>query len=73
MTWKPYFQNFQNPSNKNLNLQVKMYFATKILRQGRTDFTDTSFRFYEKQRFSAMFVFSWGWFTLKLFSGTLLI
>ena len=46
------FQNFQNPRGKNLGLQVKMCFASKILPQGRTDFTDTTvFIFFNKQHF----------------------
>ena len=35
-------QNFQNFSGKNLDLQVKMCFASKILPQDRTDFTKTT-------------------------------
>ena len=55
MTWKPFFQNSQNPSSKHLDFQVKMCFALKILPQGRTVFTETTvFKFRRKQRFLAM-------------------
>ena len=34
------FQNFQNPRGTNLDFQVKMCFASKLLPQGNTVFTE---------------------------------
>ena len=49
------FQNFQNPSSKNLDFQIKMCVASKILPQGNTAFTEiTVFKFHREQQFSAM-------------------
>ena len=44
-----FFQNFQNPSSKNLDFKVKICFASKILPQG-----NTLFKFHREQQFSAM-------------------
>ena len=50
------FQNFRNPSSKNLDFQVKMCFASEILLQGNTVFTEiTVFKFHREQQFLAMF------------------
>ena len=50
-----FFRIFKIPAGKNLDFQVKMCFASKILLQGNTVFTETKvFKFHREQQFSAM-------------------
>ena len=43
------FSEFLKSQGKNLDLQVKMCFASKVLPQGRTNFTDHNFYIFHKK------------------------
>ena len=50
-----FFRILKNPSSKNLDFQVKMCVASKILPQGNKVFTETTvFKFHREQQFLAM-------------------
>ena len=56
LTWKPHFQNVQNPSHKDSDLQVKMCFTKRKLHQAVRFYRDRFSNFIKKKHFSSFII-----------------